>query len=262
MTVKIWRETDPTEIVRIMNDPGVFPSISLPGQDRFHVDKVKSVLDDPRTILLMCDGGGIFFHPDEPGLYEVHTNFLPTRRGKYALEASMACYRWMFTHTDAWMLQTRVPAFNLAAQVFCGLVGASLYFERAKVWPTDDGPVDMRYYTLALMDWAKKAKAGLIESGRAFHKRLSLEFERFGVTEPHHPDEDCHDAAVGLCAETIYGGQPEKAVILYNRWARFAGYGQIALMQLRPMVIDIGDAILLVENNDFKVLKCRPNLSS
>lgn len=258
--VKIWRETDSTEILRIMNDPAVFPMISVPGQEHFKASDFAKVLEDPLNVLIMTDGGGIWFTPDEPGIYEVHTNFLPTRRGRYALDASLAAYRWMFTHANCWMLQTRVPAINKPADAFCKLIGASLYFERAKVWPTKDGdPVDMRFYTLTIQDWARKYPAPLIESGRAFHKRLEEEFERHGITQSHHPDENCHDAAVGLCAEMIYGGQPDNAITLYNRWARFAGYGQIAMMQRNPMVLDIGDVILLVEGENFKVLKCRQN---
>jgi hypothetical protein len=75
--------------------------------------------------------------------------------------------------------------------------------------------------------------------------------------EENHPQDDAHDRYVGACVETIYGGQPEKAVILYNRWARFAGYQPIALVSKSPLLIDIGTAILQVINESFQVVQCR-----
>lgn len=204
----------------------------------------------------MAEGGGIIFIQDEPGIYEVHTNFLKSHRGLHAIKVSLAAYRWMFTHTDCMALQTRVPAFNESALTFCRLVGATKEFERKSVWPTAIGPVDMSSWSLRYEDWVRQTP-DLMKSGRTFHDRLAQEFARHAVTEPHHADEDCHDLHVGACFEMVFGGQPEKAVILYNRWARFAGYGQIALIAKNPLMLNIGDAILQVVGSDnFKVVKC------
>jgi hypothetical protein len=257
LPVKIWRSTDPAEIVRIMNDPAVFPMISVPGMEHFTVDVIQEILDDPRNVLLMAGGGGFLFMNMGEGIYEIHTNFLPSRRGRHVVEAGLAAAHWMFTHTDCWMLQTRVPVFNRAADLITRHIGASLYFERKRAWPTKHGLVDIRFYVLSLIDWARKYPQALVEAGRGFHSRLESEFARFGIKESHHPPDDAHDRAVGLAVEMVRGGQPEKAVILYNRWARFAGYGEIAMMQRNPLVLDIGDAVLLMENETFKMLTCR-----
>lgn len=205
----------------------------------------------------MFDGGGIVFVWHEPGVYEVHTNFLPSRRGRFAVSASLAAYRWMFTRTDCMILQTRVPAFNAAAERFCALVGATREFERKAVWPTKDGPVGMSFWTLRYEDWLRQTPS-IARSGEEFHGKLSEEFARHGVDDPHHADEFCHDLNVGAAAEMIYGGQPIKAAILYNRWAKFAGYGSISIITTNPpIVVDIGDAVLQVADGTFKVVKCR-----
>lgn len=253
MTPEVRRSFDATEINAIFNDPAVLPLITVPGIDTIDA---AALVSDHRNVLLMADGGGIMFIADEPCIYEVHTAFLPKFRGRHAIRASLEAYRWMFTHTDCVTLQTRIPAFNKPAALAAHMVGFELAFERAKVWPTAAEPADMRFYELHYPGWLKRTDA-LIESGRAFHGRLDEEYQRHGKPPHSHTDEYCHDRAVGACAEMIYGGQPEKAVILYNRWARFAGYGPIALISRSPIVIDIGDAVILVGEQTFKVIQCR-----
>lgn len=252
---EIRRSFDASEINSIINDPDVFEFVTVPGLER--IDATELVAD-PRNVLIMAEGGGILFLWQEPGIYEVHTNFLKAHRGLHALGVSLAAYRWMFTHTDCMTLLTRVPAFNKAADRFCALVGATKEFERKAVWPSKDGSVDMAFWSLRYDDWLKQTP-DLIVSGRAFHDHLDAEFARHGVERKNaHADEDCHDLNAGAAAEMIYGGQPEKGVILYNRWARFAGYGLIALIARTPLVLDIGDAVLQVlDDQTFKAIKCR-----
>lgn len=255
--VTVKRGFDSGPVNAILNHPAVFPLISVPGIEKFDI---APQIADPSNYFLMVDGGCVIFTPDLPGsgLYEVHTSFLPLFRGRHAIQASLACYRWMFAHTDCMMLQTRVPAFNRAADLFCKMVGASLWFERKAAWPTKDGLVDLKFFTLSYMDWARRHAAPLIASGKAFHDHLIAERVRLGVADAHgHDDDECHDLHVGACVEMIYGGQPEKGIGVYNRWARFAGYGQIALRERSPLTIDIGDCVLLVEDHTFKVITCR-----
>lgn len=245
------RTFDPGDVNPILNHPEVLPLITVPGIETIDV---KPLITDPRNVFLLTKGGCIAFCIQEPGLYEVHTNFLPEHRGRNAIRASLAAYRWMFTHTDCMALQTRVPAFNKAAARFCAIVGATREFERKAVWPAKDGPVDMSFWSLRYEDWVRKTPT-LDVPGHAFHARLEAERIRHGVQNPLHADDDAHDHYVGACVETVYGGQPEKAVALYNRWAVFAGYGVIALVARSPLVMDIGDALLQIGDGDFKVIK-------
>jgi hypothetical protein len=160
-------------------------------------------------------------------------------------------------HTDCMVLQTKAAAFNRAVIVFAPLLGWRFEFERKAVWPTDDGMADMSFFSLRYEEWVRTAP-GLVEAGRAFHARLDDEFERHKAAIDNHPDDESHDRYVGACIEMIYGGQPEKAVVLYNRYARFAGYAPVAMLARSPLMIDIGTALLMIENDNFKVVKCRP----
>lgn len=249
----IRRSFDAGDINPILNDPEVFASVTVPGVDKIDVTEI---VNDPRNVLIMSDGGGVLFIQQEPGIYEVHTNFLKAYRGRHAIAVSRDAYRWMFTHTDCVALLTKVPAFNKAAKWFCAFVGATREFDRKAVWPTKNGFVDLSFWALRYPDWVRKTPE-LIESGKAFHRHLEEELARHGIDEPHHGDEECHDRYVGACAQMVYGGQPEKAVILYNSWARFSGYGQIALLSRNPLVVDIGDAVLQIDDGTFKVVFCR-----
>lgn len=249
--VLVTRSFDAADINAIFNDPSVFPLVSVPGIEKIDVTEL---LKDPRNVLLMGEGGGILFCWHDIGTYEVHTAFLPQSRGRNALKVSLAAYRWMFTHTDCWTLLTKVPAINPAAEKFCQLVGATKEFERKNVWPTLEGMADMSYWSLCYDDWIRKTPS-LKQSGRAFHVRLEQEFARHGAKEEIHPDEDCHDLHVGACAEMIYGGQLDKAILLYNRWASFAGYRLIGLVSRAPAVIDIGNSLLQITGDTFKVIR-------
>lgn len=257
--VRIRRSFDANDINPILNDPSIFPFVSIPGMD--HID-VAPVLADERNILLMADGGGILCCWVEPGAYEIHTNFLkPERgthpeRGPYIRNACLAAYRWMFTRTECTVLLTKIPAFNRAAAIFAPLLGWVKQFERKAVWPTKEGLVDQSYWALSYNDWVRKTPE-LVESGHKFHDRLREEFLRHGHAEEQHPDDECHDIHVGACAEMIFGGQPQKAVALYNAWARFAEYGQISLISEHPTVIDIGNALLQITGDTFKVVMVR-----
>jgi hypothetical protein len=236
----------------ILNHPTILPAITIPGFAG-PIDAMELVLDS-HNFFMMAPGGCIAFCRDEPGIYEVHTNFLPEYRGRNALRSSIAAYRWMFTHTDCMILQTRVPAFNVAADLFCRLVEATKQFTRQAVWPTDKGLVDLAFWQFPYADWIRRTPS-INMSGRRFHEKLESERIRHNLEHPLHADEECHDRYVGACVEMVYAGQPDKAVVLYNRWASFAGYGKISLIARSPLVVDIGDAVLQILDQDFKVLK-------
>jgi hypothetical protein len=256
----IRRSFNASDINPILNDPYVFESIKLPGMKPGDVD-ASAIIENPNNVLLMAERGGIIFGQLEPGIYDVHTAFLKPERksdgaGPHIRNACLTAYRWMFTHTDCMILQTKIPAFNRAAIIFAPLLGWRFEFERKGVWPTDDGNIDMSFFSLNYENWVRKDET-LVKIGQAFHLRLDEEFIRRGVLPDSHPDEECHDRYVGACAQMIFGGQPEKAIVLYNRWARFAGYGQITMTNRSPLTIDIGTAILSLTGEDFEVVSCR-----
>jgi hypothetical protein len=236
----------------------VFPFVAEMGTKSIDVSPL---IQDTSNVLLMAEGGGILFICSEPGVYEVHTAFLKPDRatqsqnGPHIRNVCLAAYRWMFTHTDCLTLITRMPAHNRALAVFSPLVGWVKEFERKAIWCTQGGElVDVAFATIRYSDWVRKTPE-LMESGKWFHHRLDEEAARLGHTEPRHADEECHDLHVGACVEMIYGGMVDKALMLYNGWAHWAGYGAISLVTRNPFLLDIGDALLHLTGDDFRVLK-------
>lgn len=253
LTPSLSRATDASAFNAVLNHPDVFPMISVPGDQPLDAS---GLVADPRNILLMGEGGGILFVQHEPCIYEFHTNFLPQYRGRYAIEFAKLARRWMFTQSDAVSLLTKVPAFNRAAAFAVRIVGFKREFTRKAAWPSKDGPVDLDYFALYYPDWLWLEK-GLIDTGREFHAELDAEYKRHG-REPHqHPDDDAHDVVVGAAYEMFRAGQIEKSVILYNRIAVFAGFHPVALISKDPVLLDIGEAVLMLQDNHIKVLKCR-----
>ena len=260
---ELRRSADAAEFNAILNHPDILPMVSVPGQESLDATPL---VDDPKNYLLAVDGatpagmrfqwtGAILFAQHDPGIFEVHTNFLKGWRGQFAVEASLAAYRWMFTHTDAMTLLARAP--NCWPQVgkFCERVGATFEFERPAAWPGPDGLSACDFYALRYDDWIKQATE-LAESARVFQSHLAEEFERFGVHMAPYL-EQAREPYLGAFAEMLYGGQPDKAVILYNRFARFGGFPGIALLARDPVIIDIGTAVLQIGEGTFKVLKVR-----
>ena len=241
---ELRRSADAAEFNAILNHPDILPMVAISGQESLDATPL---VDDPKNYLLMVSearegetqvSGAIFFAQHDPGIFEVHTHFLKPWRGQFAIDASLAAYRWMFTHTDAMTLLARAPDCWPQIGKFCEAVGATFEFARPDCWPGPDGPSACDFYALRYDDWMKQNYAALADSASGF-PLASIE------------------NYVGMFIETIYGGQPDKAVILYNRFARFGGFPGVALLARDPVIIDIGAAVLQIGEGTFKVLKVR-----
>lgn len=252
MTLCVRREFEAGAINKIINDPAVFTLVALPSQTEIDMTEI---LKDTNNVLLMVDGGGLFFHWQEPGVYEVHTQFLPEVRGAFALRATRDAITWMFLHTDCMELQTKVPECNPGAEFWAKAIGGVFEFRRDAAWEVPGGLVGVKYYVLRHSDWFRSAK-WLEGKGIGFHKRLEDEYKRLGHEHKSHDDDSAHNRNVGMACETILAGQVIKGVVLYNKWARFAGYSQMAIVALEPRIINIGEALLLATGDTFEVLKC------
>lgn len=250
--LSVERETSAHRLNAVVNHQDVRPWVS-PGANDLDL---ASVVENPANVLLMNEHGGCLFERVGPGLYEVHTQFVPEGRGPGALQAVRDALHWMFTRTDAIEIQTKVPVNNLPALALVKAIGGELHFYRDNAWQTDAGLVGVNYYVQTIDAWAGKADTAKA-AGQWFHDKLEAAKAASEADSPVHDDDEAHDRYVGATIEMVLNDQLEKGLWFYNRWARLAGYAAVALIAENPPVIDIQDAILAVRPNDFEVLLCR-----
>ncbi|MDH2239068.1 hypothetical protein N5K27_22425 [Pigmentiphaga sp. GD03639] len=235
----VHRTFDAAFVNRVMNDPVVRPFIG-PGPD---ILEMGPFVADRRNVVLATEHGCFLFHWYAPGVYEVHTQFLPAGRGRHALDAAVAAAHWMFVRTDCMEMLTKVAHSNRSAAWLAERVGFRPAFEREC-----EGYGQTTYYHFLYQDWAARAP-GVHERGEWFHDRL----QDLRGTPADHGQDAAHDRYVGIATEMILAGNVAKGVVLYNRWARFAGYHPISVAQESPLVLDIGDGLIRVTDNDFLI---------
>lgn len=219
----------------IVNDGSVRPWVQGPEG----VLDLAPLVRDHRNILLL-DGleGAVFFHFQEDGLYEVHTQFLPKARGLRAIRSTREAVRQMFTQSPAVMLYTKADLGNGPATKLTALCHGREVFRRGT----------LVFYELTWEQWALHSKE-CAEEGHRFHGLLHA-----AVPEWHHAEDPVHDAVLGGALLTARAGNPLKAVALYNRWARFAGYDIATLESISPMIFSIHPARLCLTEDSFEVL--------
>lgn len=252
-SLSVSRAYSADAITHVVNHPQVRPWVGF--AELGYLD-LTPIVADPNNVLLMGDGGGFICVMQEPGIYEVHTQFLPEHRGENTIRAALDGMRYMFTRTDCIELRTKVPEGNVAAGWLARRVGFVHQFTREQAWQTPEGMAPIKYYALAIDQWAGRT-AELEPSGEWFHGKLEAAKEDKGATIPLHAHDSAHDRYVGATVEMIAAGYVEKALTFYRRWAAFAGYGPIYPIAANPLVIDIGDALLAVRGDDFEVLLVR-----
>lgn len=173
----------------------------------------------------------------------------PEARGKAVFLAASEAISFMFISTPCMELLTRVVAGNVAADSLAKAVGFQLEFERPKAWDAPDGAKDCRFYAMRYPDWVKRQR-WLCESGEWFHHEILGD-------DRTHDDDTAHDLYVGACVEMVRAGQARKGVILYNRWARFAGYEPVEIISDAPVTIDIKSHVIEFDGKDAKVVLCQ-----
>lgn len=236
---------DPAEYARLANDPSVLPFI-VPAP--CEAIDFTGFFENPENIGFLYNDCGFIVHNLEPGVYEVHSLALPHVRGPYVLAAASLSIRFMFFATGAMELLTRVPEGNVAATALTRKVGFSPEFVREKAWNAEDGLKDVSFYAMRYPEWVKH-QDWLKEGGEWFH---SL----FGVSEDH-PDDDSHNLYVGALMETVLAGQPDKGAFLYNRYARFAGYGTVDIVEREPLTFLVDEHLVKLADGKVEIARCQ-----
>jgi hypothetical protein len=230
-------------VEQIVNHPEVWKHVAPDGAKPFDATHA---LASPHIVLL-AEGGCFIFQYHSPGTYEVHTNFLPTARGKHAYEQAREAAAIMFLGSPCMEILTRVPEDNPAADVLTRKMHFRKWFTRQDSWRKGGKSYAQNYYRLGLDEWISDGFAHA--DGCFFHQRL----HQIVANVEHHEDDYMHDCYVGAIFNMLLAGQPQKGVEVYNRWARFAGYQPIRLLSQAPIRVDIQACILRLENGDFAV---------
>lgn len=251
--LSVIRQTDATQINAVANHRDILPFVAGVADA---IDLGEALSNRDNVLLMADETGGQFYIKSEPGVYEVHTLFLPEARGKHVIDVVTDAVHYMFTRTDCVEIVTRVPDGNVAAAALTRRFGGNFLFHMSNAWPSPSGNVGAGFYMHGYRDWIRRASY-LSVTGHDFHDQLETAKIASGSDLPIHDDDDCHDRYVGAACEMIAAGQPDKGVAVYNQWARLAGYQEISIVSRNPTVIDIHDALIAARGDSMEVLLCR-----
>ena len=182
----------------------------------------------------------------EQASYLIHTSLSNTCRGVSACAASHAALDFAFTRTDAEHLWTMVPLCKPHVLRFSRHMGFRDTFLRPDAWQEHGVKCDVQHMRMDIDDWTQRAF--LAPLGERFHGVL---VEKGGHV--NHISDPMHDAYVGAAWAMTMGGQLHKGMRIYGRWARACGYQPYRILSVDPLRINIGNAVLRAENNDFIV---------
>lgn len=235
---------------KLANHPSIFPYICGSHKGPFDLS---AVIANTNNVCLAGEFGTVLFIQHQPGIYEFHTNVLPEGRGAWMVKSSQFAFNWMFTKTDAYELITECPQGNVSARAGARAVGCTHVFTTRPIWSMGDELVSVDVCSILIQHWIKNAK-GISAIGKWFHNNLENQYKILGRSLETHAEDEEHDRYVGAAMEMIRSGYIFKAITFYNRWAILARYKPINLVSLDPLVIDINDCKLRIDEDDFKVI--------
>lgn len=253
----IQREFTANRLNAILNHPAVRPWVA---NDDAGVIDVSAAVSNERNVLLMGEHGGMFFVCLQPGIYELHTQVLPSGRGEWARDMAEACALFMFTRTDAFEVLTRIPGGHVAARVAAEAMDMRMEFLREGGCVFKNRVTDLRVYSQRIQEWAARAP-GMVDLGRWLHNRMAQEAARLGLPNVLHDDDENHNRYVGVATAMAFGGQPGKAVSYYNRWVSICRHGAdgklhtVELVSVNPLVIRFDLGLMKMVGDDIEVIR-------
>lgn len=241
---------DARRLNEIANDPDVRPTLGGDGE----LD-LSPLVADVRNFAYLEQHGAIVCLALGSGVYDIHSMFRPAGRGLAALQVMRDVADALFSTTDCVEARTTVPEDNASAAVMARKVGFKPLFSTRVPW-TGGQRVPADVFGWSLLGWALSSPAAL-ELGGCFHDLLEDAKLDAGSVLEAHDDDEIHDRVVGAVGLMAMAGNGEKAIRFYNLWAQSAGYRPVELLQSRPIVVDLHDAIVQVDAHGMKVLTCR-----
>lgn len=243
---------------RILNHEAVRPWLANSGDP---ILDISADVADHRNILLMGRYGGTFYRPIQEGVYEVHTAVLPDGRGEWAGRMTAASLHLMFTASDAYEVVTRVPKGHIAALAAAKAVGMKHEFTARNAVRFRDRITDLHVLGIRVQDWVASAPE-LVERGEWLHRRMAEEAVRLGIeAQPHDDDDESHNRYAGAAIAMVFGGQPRKAVLTYNRWVSLVRHVRngvlqhVQLVSTDPTVIRFDIGLMRFHAGDIEVIR-------
>lgn len=252
----IHRELDPGPINAVLNHKDVRPWVAN-GDEPLDVS---AQVADERNVFLFGEHGGVGFLQILPGVYEAHTQVLPTGRGEWTRRMTEACVRFMFTRTDAYEIVTRVPAGHIAAKAAAEAQGMKLEFTRPNGVMFRNRVVDCHILSFRVQDWIARTPE-LAETGQWLHDRMEAEAARLELAIPSHDPDENHNRHAGVAVEMMFGGQYTKAVTLYNRWVSIARHMRdekiqhVHLVSTAPPIVRFDIGLMRFYADDIEVIR-------
>lgn len=114
----IWRQFNASSLNRIANDPDVRPMMGGQGDMDF-----TGFLADRRNIALQSDGGCGLFDWSGPGIYQMHTMWMPEARGKKARSLIGDMVAAMFDAHGARLIWAQTPMGHRPVRMLARLCG-------------------------------------------------------------------------------------------------------------------------------------------
>lgn len=238
-TVWVERQFDATVLNAVVNDPSVYPWVKGFTEGPLDLTKIAS---DPQNVLLSGEFGSMLFAPSGPGLWELHTQVLPEGRGPWTMGLARSAFLYLFAHTDAMEVLTRVPKGNIAAASAAKKFGFSPQWTQADGWVFDGEPCGVTVYGLTLQTWLAGPWSASLEG----------EAERFSTAISEGDDAPLRADAkrpLGFALAAIRGKQPAKGCALLNRWAAFTGFPAAQVVETNPLSILLGGAVFRVSES-------------
>lgn len=143
----ITRTYDVEKVNKIVNDPSIFSMITMDGFDRLDMSVA---MNDDNLFLIVNDNDGLFmFIKTEDRVYDLHTNLLPSCRGKKAILAFKEAKEYMRQH-GAKKLTTVVPIDNPAADWIARAVGFQFEKELTIGFIRNGVDVPLKFYSMEI----------------------------------------------------------------------------------------------------------------
>ena len=235
--VLVERRFDAVELTAVVNDPSVYPWVRASQTGPLDLTDLAA---DPRNVLLSGEFGSMIFMPMAPGLWELHTQVLPEGRGAWTLGLGASAFGWLFTHTDAVEILTRVPQGNLAAAAIVRKIGATQEWSQSDGWTFEDKQVGISVWAVSLQVWLRSRYAAPLED-------IAAEF--LGVLAPGEAVRPDALRPLGFCLAAIRGKQAAKGCVFLNRWGAIAGFPPAFVAAENPLTVNLGGAFFRVSDD-------------